>query len=72
MGSALLMPHQDAMNAVLGHRVIRRQDCATGIPEDLFDFQSLQAFPDDFRSTFNQCPPRVLPIFLEEIDRNGD
>ena len=67
---ALLVAHQDVMNRAVPQRVVRRQNRAAGISEDVLHAFALQTFPKNLCSSFRHdrfpfvlsptCPPTVV------------
>jgi hypothetical protein len=47
MGGALLVPDQDVAHRIVEHGIVRRQDRASGIPEDDVHAFAHEAFPED-------------------------
>ena len=56
VGGALLVAHQDVMDVAVLQGVIRRQNCASRIAEDVLYAFALQAFPENLCSRFSHGP----------------
>ena len=71
MGGALLVAHQDVMDIAMFQRVIRRQNCASRITEDVLHAFALQAFPQNLCSRFCHGPCPQSCIFSATADYVG-
>ncbi len=66
MRRALLVAHQDVVDIAVLQRVIRRQNCASGIAEDMLYAFALQAFPQDLCSRFCHGSDSLIFNLLEK------